>query len=667
MAKSTSYRLPFAERDTGFHKATNKSSKQLIGEYGRGDMVGVVDVITGINRQKSYLAVRDSEICLIPAQMLTFLQSRSPAVMAKLITVLGDRLTSGYISAKDTKGKPPVEKYGTVAVFPTSLRTPITAFCLELQHSLSGTGPVTLISSADILAKLGPKAFDSSREYRLSSWLGHQEDHHTTVVYQCDPTATAWTKKCLRHADVIFILALVSEGVEVTKAEKELELEQLAKRTRKDFIMLHSSDTKHPKGTREWLKKRPWISANFHIKIPQRIYDLYSRVMVNQPDIHSDISRVSRYITGASIGLVLGGGGARGAAHLGMLQSIIEAGIPIDKVGGVSIGAFITALWATHRDLEEINERAKVWFGKMHNWRGALDLTYPITSIFKGTYFNTGTIEALSEDLDIEDLWIPFYCISTNVSRSRQRLHTSGSLWSYVRASMSYAWILPPICDPVDGDLLMDGCYVNNVPGDIMLNSGCEHILVVDVTAPDPTDLTNYGVALSGWWLLWKKLNPFSRSIKVPDQSEIQRRLAFCSHYKNLTELTSNPSYEYIQPPVGHFSSAKFELFSEIRAAGYHHGNTFFASLRKAGGKNSSTACKWLPTTNIDRYRVRDKSAAKTSGRYTFTDLAEMVVSEVRGARRSPSTTFENVAMEANTASSVSSQWNAIGKTELQL
>ena len=72
----------------------------------------------------------------------------------------------------------------------------------------------------------------------------------------------------------------------------------------------------------------------------------------------------------------------------------------------------------------------------------------------------------------------------------------TGAIWRYVRASMSYAWLLPPICDPLDGHLLMDGCYVNNVPGDVMLRSSCSHIIVVDVTAPDDTDLFNYGDTL---------------------------------------------------------------------------------------------------------------------------------------------------------------------------
>ena len=87
-----------------------------------------------------------------------------------------------------------------------------------------------------------------------------------------------------------------------------------------------------------------------------------------------------------------------------------------------------------------------------------------------------------------------------------------------------------------------------------MLRSACSHIIVVDVTAPDDVELTNYGDALSGWYMLWKKWNPFTSAVKIPTQNDIQERLAFCSHYKNLEALKSNPHYEYIFPPVGHFS-----------------------------------------------------------------------------------------------------------------
>lgn len=207
-------------------------------------------------------------------------------------------------------------------------------------------------------------------------------------------------------------------------------------------------------------------------------------------------------------------------------------------------------------------------------------------------------------------------------------------MWRYVRASMSYSWLLPPICDPVDGHLLMDGCYVNNVPGDVMLRSNCSHIIVVDVTARDDTDLTNYGDNLSGWWLLWKRWNPFTSPIKIPTQGDLQERLAFCSHYKNLNSLKDNPNYEYIQPPVGHFLSSKFGMFKEIYNVGYHHGSTFFFGLKKSsrsGKHHDHGATSWLPTSDKARVASRQTEREKrNSDNYTFTDLAEMVMIGVR-------------------------------------
>ena len=209
---------------------------------------------------------------------------------------------------------------------------------------------------------------------------------------------------------------------------------------------------------------------------------------------------------------------------------------------------------------------------------------------------------------------------------------------------MSYSWLLPPICDPADGHLLMDGCYVNNVPGDVMLRSNCSHIIVVDVTARDDDDLTNYGDDLSGWWLLWKRWNPFTRPVKIPTQGDLQERLAFCSHYKNLNALKSNPHYEYIQPPVGHFLTSKFGMFQEIYNVGYHHGATFFSGLKKSSRLGEQSGCSWLPTSDKARNR-RQKSERKRekSDNYRFTDLAEMVMIGVNSNKKKNSVSGESV------------------------
>lgn len=82
---------------------------------------------------------------------------------------------------------------------------------------------------------------------------------------------------------------------------------------------------------------------------------------MSESNVHSDFSRLARWLTGTSVGLVLGGGGARGAAHVGMLKAIIEAGIPIDMVGGVSIGAFMGALWCMEKNITTTTQKAREW------------------------------------------------------------------------------------------------------------------------------------------------------------------------------------------------------------------------------------------------------------------------------------------------------------------
>ena len=405
-----------------------KGQRQLSGEYGRGEMVGLVDVITGKKQSKQYLSVRDSEVCIIPGELLEFLKSRSNVVMAKIISVLGNRLMNGDkgLGISETNQV----KYTSVAVFGNTTNVPVLQFCCELELSFASMGTVSRLSSKIVQKKLG-NCLQRNQEYRLNSWLGQQEDRHNCVIYQCDHTATEWTKKCLRHADIVLVLALAEDSPEMTDSERELETN--ARRIRKELVLLWGSETDHPSGTRDWLKRRPWLSGHLHVKMAERmtrhqtegkIKRQYSALAGLPPDLHSDISRICRGLQGQSIGLVLGGGGARGAAHLGMLQSILEAGIPIDKVGGVSIGAFVGGLWSLHRDFDKVKDKSKEWFGYMMTYGNyVLDLTYPITSLFTGASFNFSIKLCFPETITIEDLWLPYYSVSTDISTSTERVH----------------------------------------------------------------------------------------------------------------------------------------------------------------------------------------------------------------------------------------------------
>lgn len=167
--------------------------------------------------------------------------------------------------------------------------------------------------------------------HRLNAWLGQQEHRHKFVIYQCDPDpASKWTSLCLRQADLILDVAVAAtpkeedaEGSaeapwEVTRAERSLE--RAARRTRKELVLVHPEGTVCPRGTREWLRRRPWISAHFHLLLPGgrrgRMFDpgrpeasvdaYYARAAAagtsgglgSAPNIHSDFSRLARHVSG---------------------------------------------------------------------------------------------------------------------------------------------------------------------------------------------------------------------------------------------------------------------------------------------------------------------------------------------------------------------------------
>ncbi|XP_020706318.2 neuropathy target esterase sws isoform X6 [Athalia rosae] len=629
--------------------------KELVAEYGKGDLVGIVEMVTQTTRSTTVMAVRDSELAKLPEGLFNAIKLRFPIVVTRLINLLGHRIlgswqrsqsngvSNGVTSraAATVDARPSQVNFSTVAIVPISEDVPLTAFTFELYHSLCAIGPCLRLTSDVVRKTLGAAIMEPANEYRLTSWLAQQEDQHRISLYQCDSSYTLWTQRCVRQADCILIVGLGEKTPSLGRMEREVE--RLAMRTQKELVLLHREQSGlRPSNTVEWLNMRSWVSSHHHIQCPKRMFtrksqyrinELYSKVLTSEPNVHSDFSRLARWLTGTSVGLVLGGGGARGAAHIGMLKAILEAGIPIDMVGGVSIGAFMGALWCMEKNITTTTQKAREWSKKMTQWwRQILDLTYPMTSMFSGKDFNA-TIQGTFGDVYIEDLWLPYFTITTDITASSKRTHTHGSLWRYIRASMSLSGYMPPMCDPVDGHLLLDGGYVNNLPADEMLRQGAHHILAIDVGSQDDTDLTNYGDSLSGWWLLWKRWNPFATAVKVPNLPDIQSRLAYVSCVRQLEEVKSSDYCEYIRPPIDKYKTLQFANFDEIKDVGYHHGKTYFEGQLKAGV---------LPRFNAGREQAKAMQAKTLAANqqqqssvsaYTFTDLAQMVCKVSRGSR----------------------------------
>ncbi|XP_063974182.1 neuropathy target esterase sws isoform X3 [Diachasmimorpha longicaudata] len=581
--------------------------KELVAEYGKGDLVGIVEMVTQTPRSTTVMAVRDSELAKLPEGLFNVIKLRYPIVVTRLINLLGHRILGTWKQVQSpvtssqratVDARPAQVNFSTVAIVPVSEDVPLTAFTYELYHSLCAIGPCLRLTSEVVRKSLGTSIMEPPNEYRLTSWLAQQEDQHRISLYQCDSTYTAWTQRCVRQADCILIVGLGDRPPSLGRTEREVE--RLAMRTQKELVLLHKEQSgQRPSNTVQWLNMRSWVSSHFHIQCPKRMFtrrsqyrinELYSKVLMSEPNVHSDFSRLARWLTGTSVGLVLGGGGARGAAHVGMLKAILEAGIPIDMIGGVSIGSFMGALWCMEKNITTTTQKAREWSKKMTQWwRQIMDLTYPMTSMFSGKDFNK-TIHATFGDTYIEDLWLPFFIITTDITASCMRTHTHA---------------------------------------DVMLRHGAHHILAIDVGSQDDTDLTNYGDSLSGWWLLWKRWNPFAVPVKVPNLPDIQSRLAYVSCVRQLEEVKSSDYCEYIRPPIDKYKTLQFANFDEIKDVGYHHGKTYFEGQSKAGV---------LPRFNADRetaraLREKHKSGNPETSSYTFTDLAQMVCKVSRGNR----------------------------------
>ena len=201
------------------------------------------------------------------------------------------------------------------------------------------------------------------------------------------------------------------------------------------------------------------------------------------------------------VALVLGSGGPRGFAHIGVLRALGEAGWPIDAVGGTSMGAVVAGAYAVGYDYEGMVRIALSLAAR----RRLFDVTPPVVS-FLASKKVSNVYREIYGDRCIEDLCRPFFCVSTNLSRAQLVQHEHGPVWRAARASSSIAGLFAPVA--WDGDLLVDGATMNNWPVDLMRRR-CPAGTVIAVHVNPDVDRNahyDYGAHLSGFQALGRHL-----------------------------------------------------------------------------------------------------------------------------------------------------------------
>ncbi|KAK9460128.1 uncharacterized protein V1516DRAFT_679012 [Lipomyces oligophaga] len=608
-------------------ETTATGEVELRGEFGLGDSVGELEVLTSSKRPVTLHAVRDTELVRFTRTLFESLSMRNPAITIQISRIIASRVDSLVklevensfgISKRPRNSLTSASHYRTVAIVPVTNGLPCKDFAHKLARSFSQFGESNILLDQEAVLKyLGRHSFNKLGQLKLSSYLTDLEERYHMVLYVVDTAVSShWTQTCMSQADCILLLADANADPGI--GEYERVLLTMKTTAHKELVLLHH-DRYVPAGqTNNWLKSRTWIHLHHHVQMVfrppmsrtstaafgTRFINLKNRVQttlqlelqkynlglrtLNGTAVYStgqvnkdDFNRLARILSGKAVGLVLGGGGARGLSHLGVIKYLEEAGIPIDIVGGTSIGAFVGGLYAKDSDMVPIYGRLKKFSGRIGSlWRMFFDLTYPATSYTTGHEFNRGIWKAFG-DSRIEDFWLQYYTNTTNITHSKMEIHTSGYAWRYIRASMSLAGLLPPITD--DGSMLLDGGYVDNLTVTHMKSLGASVVFAVDVGSVDDTTPMKWGDSLSGFWVLFNRFNIFSRQPSIPSMAEIQARLAYVSSVGALERAKTTPGCVYIRPPIEGFKTLDFAKFGEISEVGYIYAKQFFAQLENEG------------------------------------------------------------------------------------
>ena len=521
--------------------ATSDGSDELIAELGRGEVVGELGLLDRAPRSATVRAVRDTTLAAFSTTMFEELVATSPQMMLNVTRGILTRLR-----------KPAQRKFDRAASLTIAITADIDADAMvsAIVDEIARFGTAKHLSSDRVDRTLNRTAIsqvatDNVGVPRLAEFMHEADVGNDHVVLQTDREMTAWTRRALRQADRVVVVcspnpdaaerALISE-IFATLGDASHVATMLA--------VLHPATADRPRRTAALVGA--W-----------RVDD----VVHLRSGSSADIGRLARLASGHGYGLVLSGGGGRGLAHLGVLRALHEQGIPVDEVAGCSMGSVIAAgvaLGEAGESLMELVER---------QCRRLLDYTLPVVSLVKGGRV-TKNIEDTFGSFDIEDLWLPFYCVSTNLTTSHLEVHRRGSTALALRASIAIPGVLPPV--PHAGHLLVDGGVLNNLPFEVMRdNSTVETIIAVDV-APDqgPRARADFGMSVSGFQALGASLRP-SESI-YPSLTSVLLRSMLTGAVRNQKASMIDGSIDLLLalhlPGIGLLD---FEHCREVADAGY--------------------------------------------------------------------------------------------------
>ena len=518
--------------------------ERMLGEISRGESVGEMALITGEPRSAGIVAIRDSVLIRLSKATFERLIRSQPELLLNLSRLVVRRLT------RFERGRGRNSRIRSVAVVFAGEGVPREEFLRRFSASLGAHGSILRLSreGVEALAGIPPSASGMEADRYLASWFDEQEGKNRFLVYEAEATDTPWTRRCIRQADRVLIIAGAQEDPAPRGVEAALLVDAgpFANASR-DLVLVHAKEGEGPSGTSRWLDPRGSV-RHHHLRW----------------DRGTDMERLARLLAGKGVAIVFSGGGAKGFAHIGVLKALREASIPIDMVGGTSMGAILAAGIAADWDFETYLRKCFQAFSH-GNPMGGVSLL-PLVSFFSG-----GRMDSLLKGHfgggDIEDLWIPFYCASSNLTTGSVAVHDRGPLWKALRASASLPGVFPPV---VYGDHLhIDGGTLDNLPVSAAREFGAGVVIACDMDL-DKQYRLDYQVFPSNWELFKDRYITRGKRFRVPDLPSIVFQATLLGNHEKHAKALADADILF-RPKVRKIGFLDWGAFGQAVEIGYLH------------------------------------------------------------------------------------------------
>ncbi|HQT64784.1 MAG TPA: patatin-like phospholipase family protein [Acidocella sp.] len=468
------------------------------GEIIPGETIGELAFLSDAPRDSTIVALRNSTLIRMTCAQFEQTLKERPQVAISVMRNMVARANQAQ-NARQLPA-PPI----TICIIPITDNVDALDFAQQFYKTRREMGDnVVLLSAHD---PVGTRSTVADIEE-------NPEKKQCFFIVVAEQDVTDWSRTCIELADEIILLADATGSPEIADIEHILPESQEFAAIDRTLVLLHPPQTRHPSGTARWLRHRQ-LKRHIHIR----------------HDHPADMRRVTRLLTGRAVGIVLSGGGARGLAHIGVLDALAEAGIEIDIIGGTSIGSVIGTLFAVEVRGTAMRDAAKRAFVSGGNPIGDYNLL-PFVSISRGQRVRKLTeaiiSEAIGANAGIEDCWINMFLVAADYSASSEAVLAQGPLIKSVLASYAIPGVLPPIV--INQHLHIDGGTVNNLPIDVMERQGARSIIAVDVLS-DTVYTYDYDWVPSQKTLLMYRLGRlFGRRPKhrVPSITEIMLKSSF--------------------------------------------------------------------------------------------------------------------------------------------